>query len=588
MHDLQLELNCYRNWFEHREKTNIQTKWTDHFRNVVTLLWGPKNRTKSVEWNPWLEDALEAAHYHPVTGAPYPHVGFSGCASSGKSLYLALHGMVNWLCDPVATMVMITSTNLGESRKRVWAEVLKLWQGAEKVMPGVLIDSRGLIVTYYQGQKLPDTASISLVAGEKRKEKEAIGKIIGPKNKRVFMMADELPELTEAILEASFSNLTANELFQFIAGGNFKSRYDAFGVFVEPVDGYDTLTMADTAWLTKYGHCIRFDGLKSPNITGGEDKWAGIYSSKTLKKHRAYYNEHQIGFWRMVRSFEAPIGSTDCIYSESDFVAGKAREHPTWKGQRVKVSSLDPAFTNGGDRSVQWFAWLGQDASGKQVLDLYKQILLREDARKTDKTRNFQIAAQFRDNCIAEGVEPRNTAIDSTAAGSVFCDIVNELWSREILRVDFSAAASELSAANKTAAQRYDRRVSELWYVGVDLIKSGQLKGLTDTLIREMKARRYETVKGGDIGLKIRVETKDKMKERLGFSPDEADAYFILIDLCRQRHSFIPVGMPGAKSGNLVKDWKKFAMAADSVYVEDEVDPFAPQSQQELDMAEGF
>lgn len=576
--DLGLELFCYRNWHKLTSEGRLKTEWTYHFKQVVTILWGPNNKKKSVEWNPWLELACEACHFHPETGAPYPHTGLNGCASSGKTIYGALHALVNWLCDPVNTLVLVTSTDLKAARKRIWGEITKLWQAAESIMPGELIDSRYQIVTGQKGKRYPDTSGIAVVAGEKRKEKEAVGKIIGAKNKRVFFIGDELPELTHAILEAAL-NLMTNDQFQLIGMGNFKNRVDAFGVFVQPVDGYESLTLDSTDWLTTWGHCVRFDGMKSPNIVGGEDKWKGIYSSKHLTQHRKFYDEHQAQFWRMCRSFEPPLGYDDCIYAEAHFAAGKVREHPIWLGDRVKVCGFDPAFTNGGDRCVQWFGWLGPDSTGKQVLDLYKRMILREDAREKAKTRNFQIAEQFISNCKAEGVAPENAALDSTAAGGVFADIVAETWKdnsnqvvgTKILRVDFSGAPTDNLVSqgdSLTAKDKYDRRVSELWYVGVELMKYGQLRGLDDELIREMKARKYDTVKGGGTGLKIRVERKDDMKERLGFSPDDADAFFVLVDLCRQRHNFLAHSGFGGPSAETNKDWERQVEIANDVYAQ--------------------
>lgn len=564
-----LELNFYRDhaWLvQHR---GLETEWTHHFKQVVNMLWGPHNKAKHFEWNPWAEAMLAALHYHPQTGARNPHVGVSGCGSSGKTALGALFGLVNWMSDPINTLVLTTSTDLLAARKRVWGEVTAFWQAAQGVMPGKLVDSKGLVATIdpQTGNKLPDSSGISLVAGEKRKEKDAIGKIIGSKNKRVFMIADELPELTEAILEASMSNLATNPMFQMIAMGNFKNRYDPFGQFVEPLDGYDSISVDTASWITKYGHCIRFDGLRSPNILAGENKWKGIYGSKQLAEHRKTLGENTAGFWRMCRSFEAPIGLDNCIYSESDFAAGKAREHVVWRGDTVKVSGLDPSFTNGGDRSVQWIGRFGQDISGKNVLCIEKRYLLREDVRLKDRTRNFQIAEQFRDNCIAEHVNPRFAAVDATAAGGVFCDIVNELWSREVLRVDFSGAPTDMlisATSPKTAKDSYDRRVTELWYVGLEFLKHGQIKGLTEELAREMKARHYETVKGAE-GLKMRVETKADMKERLGFSPDEADAFFVMLDLCRQRLNFLAGGI-GAGLVKAEKDWRQEIHAANDVY----------------------
>lgn len=566
---LALELYCYRYHAELCKNHGLDTQWTQHFKRIVEILWGPNNKAKQWEWNPWAEKALEACHFHPITGARYPHVGLSGCGSSGKTAILALHILVNWMCDPINTLCMVTSTDLAAAKKRVWGEIIQFWQAAQSAMPGKLVESKGIIITVNPktGNKLSDKSGISLIAGEKRKEREAIGKIIGAKNKRVFMGADELPELTEAILEASMSNLATNPTFQLLAAGNFKNRHDAFGQFVEPLDGYDSINVETENWLTKQGHCVRFDGLKSPNILSGENIWKGIYGSKQLAAHRKDLGENTAGFWRMCRSFEAPLGLDNCIYSESDFAAGKAREYPIWRGDSVKVSGLDPSFTNGGDRTVQWFGRFGADTTGKNVLCLYKKMLLREDVRIKEKTRNFQIAEQFRDNCIAEGVTPRHAAVDATAAGGVFCDIVNELWSREVLRVDFSGSPSDLlvsTTSPKTAKDSYDRRVTELWYVGLEFMKHGQLKGITDELSREMKARHYETVKGAE-GLKMRVETKADMKERLGFSPDEADAFFVMLDLCRQRLGFLSGGLAGG-SVKAQADADKQSKAANEVY----------------------
>ena len=47
-----------------------------------------------------------------------------------------------------------------------------------------------------------ERAGLSLIAAEKSKTREAVGKFIGIKQKRVFLIADELSELSEAILQS--------------------------------------------------------------------------------------------------------------------------------------------------------------------------------------------------------------------------------------------------------------------------------------------------------------------------------------------------------------------------------------------------
>jgi len=66
--------------------------------------------------------------------------------------------------------------------------------------------------------------------------------------------------------------------------------------------------------------------------------------------------------------------------------------------------------------------------------------------------------------------------------------------------------------------------------------------GISDVLAKEMCIRRYEMVKSGN--LRVKVETKAELKQRMGQSPDIADAAFIALDLARQRHGLVAVDAP--------------------------------------------
>lgn len=523
-----------------------------HFRNIVELIWGKHNKKKRCIQHPWWDKMNEAVHRTETLAdggtRQQRYVGFSGCASSGKTDFFAIFSIVNWMIAPKDTLILVTSTDMKAARRRIWGRIVNYYDAmAEDIRPGCLVPSQYQIVAVNdKGKKLSDESSISLVPGEKKHEREALDKIIGAHNKRVFFICDELPELSEAILETAYSNLATNPEFYLYGLGNFKTRYDSFGQFLVPKNGWDSITVDDEEWETERGVCIRFDGLKSPNIEEGEDIYHGIYSSKNLAAHRKDLGENTAGFWRMVRSFETPIGMDDAIYSESDLLSGDAYGKVTWLTTPQKWSSIDPSFTNGGDRCPQWFGYYGMSKEGVLTIAFDHYVLLREDVRKKEP-RDFQIVRQFRDNCVNENIKAKNTALDATGAGAVLWSIMAEEWSDEVLKVDFSGAPSELPVGpDKTAKQSYDRKVTELWFIGREFTKYGQLKGIPPEMAREMKARKYETVKGTD-GLKMRAETKKDMKERLLFSPDLADAAFVGIHLCRTRLGAIPgVGNKGA------------------------------------------
>jgi hypothetical protein len=538
----------------------------NHFWNVAELMWGPKAPAHFVR-NPWAEKMI---HWW----CKEQYVAVLGAANSSKTDTASIWAIVNWACDPENTMVMVTSTSLKDSKKRVWGRIVHYFSACPG-LPGRLVDSMGIIKTDVGSGIFKDNQGIALIAGEKKKEKDAVGKMIGVKAKRLIMIADELPELSEAILTAFFSNLANNPSNQLIGIGNFASCYDPLGVLARPKSGYSSITPDDEEWVTETGYCIRFDGLKSPNILCGEDRYPFLYNSKNLANHRKTLGENSAALWRMCRSFPCPIGDQNVIYAEADLNAGKVADQPYWVGPPMPVSSMDPAFSNGGDRAVQLLGLFGQTINGLWTLAVTKYLRLDDDV--ADPTpRDYQIARQFRDNCKLAGIDPANAAIDSTAAGSVLLSIIHEEWDRRVLGINFSGTPSDsfVNVSDEvTALYRFDRRVSELWWVGKDFMKYGQIKGINDDLARELKARRYDHAKGPE-GLKIRVEPKKDMKERLGFSPDIADAWTVLVDLCRQRFGWLAGGLNTGQhriAQNQAKEFENYQAVYQNVTYEPEV-----------------
>ena len=96
-----------------------------------------------------------------------------------------------------------------------------------------------------------------------------------------------------------------------------------------------------------------------------------------------------------------------------------------------------------------------------------------------------------------------------------------------------------------TGEELYTNRVSELWFVGKEFMRTQQICGINADLAKEMCTRRYDMVKSGT--LKVKVETKPELKQRSGQSPDIADAAFIALDLARQRHGLVAVDAPKNK-----------------------------------------
>ena len=522
-----------------------------HFRRVVELLWPyDKKKNKSgFQWNPWAERIFEEA-------CKWNYLGISGPKSSSKTHCIGIWGLVNWLADPFNTLVLVTTTSVREARKRMWG-VIRERHLQIPGLPGRIVDSMGKLILDEAGS---DRSSITLIPSAKDKEKEATEKLIGLKNKRVLLLVDEATDVSPAIFEA-IHNLDSNPYFQCIALGNFASAYDPFGQYITPKNTWNSVNTDMEGWETSRGYCIHLDGEKSPNLSA-DDEWPFLLTSKQLYEAREYQGENSLSYWRFIRSFPAPVGAEQNIYSEAEIRKSDGEAMPIWEKAPTKVAGFDPAFTNGGDRSVLYIGSFGKSNLGLPTIAFNKSYIVREDATKANEPRNFQIARQVREICEKEGVRPEHLAIDATGAGDPFCDILSEIWSSRVFRVKFGEKPTELPISVMSPVrgnEKFANRVTELWYVGVEYLRGQQLKGITAELARELCARKYSTLSGG----RLVVEPKRDMKSRMGRSPDLADAALILVDLCRQRLGALAGGKyAAAKSDSWLKTAKKMDVAS--------------------------
>lgn len=113
----------------------------------------------------------------------------------------------------------------------------------------------------------------------------------------------------------------------------------------------------------------------------------------------------------------------------------------------------------------------------------------------------------------------------------------------------------EVQFAGKATDSRYFNHRSEMWFRMAEWVKRGGALPNDASLVRELTAPMY-TLQNG----KFRLEEKDQIKKRLGFSPDKADALAITFTIPDQpaARQYIP-GLPGTRSGGVVHEWDPFA-----------------------------
>lgn len=526
---LEIELVCFRIGLSVEDGG---LGMAEHFWRITSIMW-PKGSRREFIRHPWAETMIEAACEHK-------YLSVSGAASSGKSDCFAAWALVNWLCAPLDTMVLVTSTSLKESRKRIWGAIVDYYR-AVPGLPGKLVDSIGLIRTQDKaaGVLVSDRCGIALVSGDKSKEQDNIGKLIGIKNKRVILIGDELPELSPALVHAATSNLAANPFFQFIGIGNPNSIYDPHGTLSTPKFGWPTVSPKDTEWKTVLGYAIRFDAEQSPNVLADKVLYDFLPTTEKLEKARDQLGPDSLSYWRMWRGFWCPEGSTTGVYSENDILAGDGqRTTVDWEGTPTPVAGLDLGFTNGGDKTMAVLGLFGLDKAGIQHLHIAK-IQRLTDERSNKKPHMIQIGEQFKEFCVVNGVTPNLAGVDSSGGGTTFADYLAGTWDGSIYRVCFGGAPSNLPVGTSftPAKDRFSDRVSELWYVGKDFLRGGQITGITTELAAQMVARLATTEKSGG-SVKMAVESKKKLRSRTQMSPDLADAFFVMLEVARARLRF--------------------------------------------------
>jgi hypothetical protein len=550
---LDQELYCFR--IAHPvEKGGLGQ--AEHFWKIVEMLWGPKNvvknKTKIFVRNPWSEDMIEEMCVNR-------YVALGGGGGTTKSETAGLWVLVKYLANARKVLGGILSTSIPAAKRRIWGSMTDLVRAVPS-LPLKVMASLNVIRYVSPTFVASDKSSLALIAAERSQEKDAVGKLIGMHNEEVIIVGDELSELTDAILEYALpgGNLTTNPNYQFIGLANPPGYFDPFARLWKPKAGWPSINVDSYKWESEHGISMHFDAMKSPNIIAGKTLYPFLPSAEQIESAKtAEGGEHSLRFWRMIRGFPCPTGSEDLIYTQADIVMHEGEVPVIWNElPKTRCAALDPGFTNGGDKSIMTIGTVGWSTTGLLTLQYDEQIELVEDVRLLEtENRSQQICRRFKEECEKRGISIVNTAVDSTGAGSPFCDVLDIVWGRGCLRVAFGGKPSErpVSFTDATPAnKRYYDRVTEIWYSGKEYLRAGQLKGIPPQMAIEMCMRNYGTT---GVEKLIYAETKKKMKFLLQRSPDHADSGFILLDLARQRLGFAP------KAPESVQQNKKFVNA---------------------------
>lgn len=513
-----------------------------HYRRYLGLLW------PHVLWHKWNELIVKEYLEHET-------IALMGPASTGKTHTVSMCMLGDYYLRPFTTTVIVCSTTIALLEQRIWGEMKGLHKAARKLhedLPGNLIEGKRRIVSdgfedIGDGRDFRNGA-----VGLPAKQGEAsttLSDFVGIKNRHVRLAVDELPHLPRGIVDA-ISNLAKNPDFKFCGMGNPKETTDAFGVLAEPsaeLGGWDSnidQVLHTKSWKTRRpkGVCVQLVGTDSPNLDG--KLGIPLITQETINADIAFYGKDSLQYTQMNLGVMPRGQGSRRVITRNLCEKFQARDEPVWAdSNRIKIASLDAAYRGvGGDRCVLMFSEFGEQAADEADLGTrVVQSLMDQSLNNSKRPIIFaltdtvivpikgnikddpedQIAEFVMKECESRGVPPQNFFYDSGMRTSLV-QAFGRLWSAYTNSIDCGGQPSDRKVSwdiDVLCKDYYSKRITELWYSVRYLIEAGQFRGMTDEAMLEGCAREFTKTAGN----KIEVEPKEKMKMRIGRSPDLFD-----------------------------------------------------------------
>jgi hypothetical protein len=421
-----------------------------------------------IEPDAWQLDALALAS-GPTN--PRRRLVLRACTGPGKSAVLAWLGWHRLLCfadkgeHPKGAALSITADNLKDN---LWAELSK-WQSRSELLKTAFTWTKERIFA----NDHPETWFLSARAFAKDADQESIGRTLsGLHSAYAFVLLDEVGDMPLALGRA------AEQIF---TGG--------------PVD----------AAIFAAGNPTSLDGLLYNLAVTRANDWPSIVITADPEDHKrtprvskehaqaqieAYGRDNPWVMSTILGQF--PPGAFNALLTVEEVEAAMKRHiDESVYGPIQKRMGVDVARF-GDDRTVLF---------PRQGRAAFKPTILRN-------MDGPAVAAR-----VAEGKHRWGSEMEFVdGTGGYGAGVIDALRQAGV-------PAVEVQFAGKAIDPRFYNRRAEMWWKMAEWVKSGGCLPPMPELTRELTAPTYSFQSG-----RLLMEPKDKIKERLGFSPDLADA----------------------------------------------------------------
>lgn len=535
MPDALVDLKVWKHWREPEYAACTEKEpWECFWRAVHSLI--PKKEFVRHEWS--------EQHIYDWTTERFIIVW--GCASSSKSNDHGLLTLLDWMVDPQDTVAILASTSLQMLKIRSYESVLRYFhhvkQYAKFEMPGKLRKTDSAIILDEDDDlgAATDKASIRGVAVAEGTEQEARAKLQGAHLPYVRLILDELSQMRPAAMRVRTNLSIGAKDFKLVGLCNPDSFTDLASLHSKPLlpGGFAAIDPENThEWRSQYGKIRRHDGLRSPAIIHPERNLSFLLTSEKLDEIRkdTGNNEDDPEFWTMVRGFPPAQGKRQTLLSMTEVLRSAATEDVTWLGApSVTVLGCDPAFSEGGNRSVMQAVEIGFDKNNQLKLSCLEPRYARIDASSAIPVTD-QVGDAIKEYADELGVKPQLVGVDDSATQSV-ADYLQSKHFMTVRRFVSNAKASDIPLAKgdvRKASDRFQNQSTELWAAVAAFVRAGQMRNVPLVAMEQLCGRLLERVGVVRRLLSKKKSTREGNDLKAGESPDEQDALSIAVGVAR-------------------------------------------------------
>jgi hypothetical protein len=523
--DLQIEMACL---YLRRSVDEGGLGHQGHLRNVMTGLW-PHLYAGEIEkgfprWNEYVElQAWAWCNYNTISAF--------GHASAAKSHTFAHIATAEWLCSAHNTAVIMTSTHVDGLKRRIFQYV---FDAVRKNAAGLDLAVRRFPTPMVYRQGVEDEKNV-IQGVATNKGDDSVARIQGVHTDRVIIVIDEAAGTPKAIFDAAANLRTGTSFFRLVSLMNPEDLNSVAANWAEPPAGFKSIDIdVDKWWETRKrgGVAIHFSWRRSPNYLAGRTVYKYLINEDDVQDMIEKYGEESPQFYTFALGWFPPDGMTGYVFSQT--VVEKAASDYDYRLPPVRLAAVDPAF-EGGDQAAM--AVCEYDPSSGHV-KLVEMIDIKGSVA-AGITLDQATAANVVNVCRAYDISADGVIVDTTGGGRGVWNYLQSLLGPDVQSCMFGGSPSDRRMRPDdpvTCKERFVNFVSEMWWAAREFCESGLVHGFDSRRLKrlseDLTSRRYE-MKAGD--RKIQVETKRSMKQRLGRSPDQGDAFVLLFELLRRK-----------------------------------------------------